>query len=295
MTASASATPPFLDDPTRQRRAEAPARGGETFLVGAFREFYGEMLRAKRRAVSGGWPRGDGDDLGGTGAHGPERPWQDLLTLLERQALAAARTGGDIGEELYRQAQYVMAALADDTFLHLDWPGRAAWGANLLEAKLFGTHRAGEVVFTRLEALLRGRDPAYAELARVYLMALALGFEGKLRDLSEGPALLAAYRRALHRFAFRRDPEVVRGGEAVAPQAYSATVAAGPGARLPHFRRWMIAACILLAVWIAGGHLVWRDLTRGIAPILDRILDDSQSLETSVAPSVDAATGEGVR
>jgi type VI secretion system protein ImpK len=292
MTSPASS--PFLDDPAPQRAPDAPARGGETFLVGAFREFYGELLRAKRRALAGGWPRGDGSDSEGTGAPGPERPWRDLLTLLERQALAAGRTGGDIGGELYRQGQYVMAALADDTFLHLDWPGRAAWSDNLLEAKLFGTHRAGEVVFTRLEALLRGRDPAYAELARVYLMALALGFEGKLRDLPEGPALLAAYRRALHRFAFRRDPEVVRGGEAVAPQAYAATVASGPGPRLPHFRRWLVAACVLFVLWIAGAHLVWRGLTLGIAPILERILEDSRSLETpGPASQVPASTEDG--
>ena len=46
------------------------------------------------------------------------------------------RTGGEYASALYRRAQYVMAALADETFLYLDWPGRDAWRANLLEFKL---------------------------------------------------------------------------------------------------------------------------------------------------------------
>lgn len=283
MNATASPSSAFLDRPAAPRRPETAA-AEETFLVGAFREFYRELLRAKRKALQGAWPPTTDADESAV-APGPERLWQELLTLLERQAMAAGRSGGDIGTDLYRQAQYVMAALADDTFLNLDWPGRLAWRENLLEAKLFGTHRAGEVVFERLQALLRGRDPAYAELARVYLMALALGFEGELRGEPEGPALLAAYRRALHRFAFRRDPEVVRGREALAPQAYAATVAAGPGARLPHFRRWLLVAGALLVLWLVAGHLVWRDVSSGFWPILDRIFHDPVSGDVLGGPA----------
>lgn len=279
----------------------APTSHGDTFLLSAFREFYRELLKAKHRVERGEWPGGErlGDDEADPGAShfGSADPgadlgagdfgrgaghfgrfgargaiWQELLTLLERQALDAARSGGDIGRELYLQAQYAMAALADEIFLHMDWPGRLAWKENLLEAKLFGTHRAGEVVLERIEAVLRGRDPVYAELARVYLMVLALGFEGKLRGSEEGPALLAAYRRALYRFAFRRDPRVVRGEEPVAPEAYAATVETGPGARLPYLRRWLIGAAVVIVLWIAGGHLVWRHLVADFEPHLDRIL-----------------------
>jgi type VI secretion system protein ImpK len=278
--------------PFDTRRASAPPPAppshGDTFLLSAFREFYRELLKAKHRVELGEWPEDErlGDDEMGLdldrgashfgrgashfGATGTI--WQELLTLLERQALDAARSGGDIGRELYLQAQYAMAALADEIFLHLDWPGRLAWKENLLEAKLFGTHRAGEVMLERIEAVLRGRDPVYAELARVYLMVLALGFEGKLRGSEEGPALLAAYRRALYRFAYRRDPRVVRGEEPVAPEAYAATVETGPGARLPYMRRWLIGAAVVIVLWIAGGHLVWRHLVADFEPHLDRIL-----------------------
>ena len=99
----------------------APAGHGDTFLLAAFREFYRELLRAKRRVQRGEWPaveRADDTDPGSpaeAGGHGAV--WQDLLTLLERQALDAARSGGDIGRELYLQEQYAMASLADETFL----------------------------------------------------------------------------------------------------------------------------------------------------------------------------------
>ena len=272
-----------------------PVAHGDTFLLAAFREFYRELLRAKQRVQRGEWPareRFDGSDavdpIAGRGA-----VWQELLTLLERQALDAARSGGDIGRELYLQAQYAMAALADETFLHLDWPGRLAWKENLLEAKLFGTHRAGEVVLDRIEAVLRGRDPVYAELARVYLMVLALGFEGKLRGTEEGPALLAAYRRALYRFAYRRDPRVVRGEEPVAPEAYASTLETAEGARLPYLKRWAIAAVVVVVVWIAAGHLVWRHLVSDFEPYLDRILASERLDDSRLVPRpTDAGAAE---
>lgn len=278
-----------------------PTFHGDTFLLAAFREFYRELLKAKHRVERGEWPAGErfDDEATDPGAFEPARLggrgaiWQELLTLLERQALDAARSGGDIGRELYLQAQYAMAALADEIFLHLDWPGRLAWKENLLEAKLFGTHRAGEVLLERIESVLRGRDPVYAELARVYLMVLALGFEGKLRGSEEGPALLAAYRRALYRFAFRRDPRVVRGEEPVAPEAYTATVETGPGARLPYLRRWLIAAAAVVVLWIAGGHLVWRHLVSDFEPHLERILAAERADGSALVPRPPPSQGDG--
>ncbi len=254
--------------PSRQPPADRPQ---DTFLVARFREFYRELLAAKERALGGSWS----DDRGP--ADTPQDLWRHLLALLERQALEAGRVGGDIGSELYRQAQYVMAALADETFLHLRWPGREGWTANLLEARLFGTHRAGEEVFDRLERLLRDRDTAYAELARVYLMALALGFEGKLRDRPEGPAVLAAFRRALYRFIHQREPRVVRGEEPVVPQAYAATVEVAEPRRLPYLRRWLAAAAVVVVLWVVGGHVVWRHLVTGLEPLVARLLDEPEA------------------
>jgi type VI secretion system protein ImpK len=255
-----------LAPPEPAALARPTAADTDTFLVASFREFYRELLVAKERALGGRW-RGAAESAGT-----PQDLWRHLLSILERQALDAGRIGGDIGAELYRQAQYVMAALADDTFLHLRWPGREGWTSNLLEARLFGTHRAGEEVFDRLERLLRERDSAYVELGRVYLLALALGFEGKLRGRPEGPALLAAFRRSLYRFIHHREPRVVRGEEVVVPQTYAATFEGSEPRRLPYLRRWVVAAVVVVALWVVGGHIVWRHLVSGLEPLVQRIL-----------------------
>lgn len=271
MTAVQSLSAPELQEaapapPETVAAARASRADADTFLVASFREFYRELLAAKERAMGGRW-RGAAESAGT-----PQDLWRHLLSVLERQALDAGRIGGDIGAELYRQAQYVMAALADDTFVHLRWPGREGWTSNLLEARLFGTHRAGEEVFDRLERLLRERDSAYVELGRVYLMALALGFEGKLRGRPEGPALLGAFRRSLYRFIHHREPRVVRGDDPVAPQAYAATLEVAEPRRLPYLRRWILAGVLVVALWLVGSHLVWRHLVTGLEPLVQRIL-----------------------
>ncbi len=85
--------------------------------------------------------------------------WQNLIALFRRNAVQILRAAGKPTDN-YFEAQYVMAAFADDVFIHLDWEGRRAWTSNLLEATLFQSHVAGEMFFEKLDRLLRDRDPA---------------------------------------------------------------------------------------------------------------------------------------
>ena len=263
---------------------------GESFLLEQFREFYQEVVRWKRLAAregsalaavsaAGGGP--GGLVLAGPGAPGPlmlvgaaapapaappapatvapATVWQALLGLLNRQEAEVRRSGGEYAAVIYRRAQYVMAALADEIFLYLDWPGREAWRANLLEFKLFQSYRAGEEIFHRIEALLRTRDPADAELGKIYLMALALGFRGQLRG-PEAQARIDWYRRELYTFLTNRDPGMPRDPHSLFPEAYQSNVeAAGAGRRLSAVRRWMLAGLLLALLWILVSHRVWLD------------------------------------
>src|SRR5215207_2820442 len=128
------------------------------FLLDRFQDFYREVLRLKQSVGQGNWvfdgQAGQPGQViqGGTPVEdlSPTAVWRTLLALLERQALDASRSGGDFALEVYRRAQYAMAALADEVFLHLDWPGREAWRSNLLESRLFSSHRAGEELFERI-------------------------------------------------------------------------------------------------------------------------------------------------
>src|SRR5580658_64213 len=155
-----------------------PSRATGFYLLIQFREFYREVARLKRM-VAYAAPVSSAEELIFTSAAataigtrgsiatlpapGPSEAspavtgvWQQLVSLLERQSLEAGQ-GGAFAYEVYREAQYVMAALADEIFLHLDWEGRSRW--TLLESELFHSHAAGEVFFQRVEDLLRQRDP----------------------------------------------------------------------------------------------------------------------------------------
>jgi type VI secretion system protein ImpK len=278
--------------------ARAGYTGGESFLLAQFREFYQEVVRWKRLAardgqllqvsaagapgalVMTGGPGaapgalmlvGGGAVAGSATAVAPATIWQALLGLLNRQEAEVRRTGGEYASAIYRRAQYVMAALADEIFLYLDWPGREAWRANLLEFKLFQSYRAGEEIFRRIEALLRTRDPADSELAKIYLMAIALGFRGELRG-PEGQARVDVYRRELYTFLTNRDPGTPREPQSLFPEAYQSNVeASGAGRRLSAARRWLLAGLLLALLWILVSHRVWLGLVEDLSPLVDEI------------------------
>lgn len=201
----------------------------------------------------------------------PATVWQALLGVLSRQEAEVRRSGGEYALAIYRRAQYVMAALADEIFLYLDWPGREAWRTNLLEFKLFQTYRAGEEVFRRIEALLRTRDPADSELAKIYLMALALGFRGELRG-PEAQARIDWYRRELYTFLTHRDPGTPREPRSLFPEAYQSTLeTSGASRRLSAARRWLLAGLVLAVLWIVAQHRVWIGVVEDLQPLVDKI------------------------
>jgi type VI secretion system protein ImpK len=258
-------------------QGELDRRRDEPFLIQQFRELYREVIRLKSRVQHGDWAfdlaQAEEGDPGAEAA--PSAIWQRLLTLLERQDLAARRRGGDFAAEVYRHARYVMAALADEVFLHLDWPGREAWGDHLLESKLFGSHRAGEVVFERIDELLRQRDAVYVELAKVYLLALSLGFEGKFRGRPDAAAHLDAYRKRLFHFIFNQNPRLYQGAEHLMPGTYASTLDQGRPRKLPYLKRWFLAGAVLIALWIGASYLAWNPLIKNMTPSIERILTTS--------------------
>lgn len=168
------------------------------FLLARFRAFYARLSDLRQRVRQGGWsdpassfglasrhaeggsiadtaaaenresnpegrqPEGleDSPLAGGARALSAEAVARELQALLERDALEAARLGGGYGAGLYREAQYLMAALADEMFLsELEWQDRDAWQRMLLEHRLFNSSVAGERIFRRIDQVLAERDP----------------------------------------------------------------------------------------------------------------------------------------
>ncbi len=248
---------------------------GESFLLVAFREFYHDVVRLKGVVTEPTTTATSPPVSADPEAHRPERQVHavrtELTALLERQAAAAMR-GGGYGAEVYREAQYLMAALGDEVFLNLPWAGRELWKSNLLESRLFGTHRAGEVVFERLDAILTSRDPIYLDLAKVYLFALGLGFAGRYRG-PEGAARLETYRKDLFNFLANRDPELLTGPAHLFPDAYASTLDEGVPTHLPRLRFWVGAAAALVFTWLLISYEIWHGLMNHLQPLVRQILN----------------------
>lgn len=252
--------------------------GNDTsFLAAQFREFYAEVIRLKHQLGQGDWLFIAEPGQGTAPEAAPNAIWQVLLSLLERQALTALRTGGHLATEIYSQAQYVMAALADEIFLNLEWPGQDNWRTNLLESKLFQSHSAGETFFDRLDALLLDQDPIYVDLARVYLNALALGFQGKYRDDLTGTVELANYRKRLLTFITQREPALLEGKERLVPQAYNSVLDQGRSQQLPYLNRWVVAFALLLLIWVVGSFPVWHEITAEMRLDIEEIRSEKAS------------------
>jgi type VI secretion system protein ImpK len=263
-------------------------RQHSSFLLRQFREFHREVARLKRLveytapvtvpgAAAGAAVGGGSSSLAPAGH--PESPenhaavsgvWQQLLSILERQALEAGQTGGAFAFEVYREAQYVMAALADEIFLHLEWEGKLTWP--LLESRLFQSHIAGEAVFDRLDRLLQRRDPFYLDLAAVYFMALALGFQGRYRGEPSGDRL-EQYRRQLFVMIYRRNPKLFGAVGPLFPQNYQSTLEKAVARKLPSERVWLLLVLAVLLAWLAVSQYAWTSVTRDVSCLICRVTE----------------------
>jgi len=241
-----------------------------SFLLTQFREFYAEVARLKRAVELSGSVYVF--DLPSANAEDPTASvngvWQHLHSVLERQALEAGQTGGAFAFEIYREAQYVMAALADEIFLHLNWDGRANWP--LLESKLFQSHIAGELIFQRLDRLLQRRDPFYLDLAAVYFFALSLGFQGKFRG-TDTMGSLVQYRRQLFAMIYRRNPALFNSATPLFPQTYQSTLDRGAGRKLPSQKVWLGLVAAVLVVWLGASHFAWSSVSSQVSCLMCRV------------------------
>jgi len=229
-----------------------------SFFLKQFYNFYTEVI-AQKKAVEAESKHSSGMMSAG------EVPRADvtypiynkLLTLLEEQIHEARSRGGEYGVKFYEEAQYLMAALADDIFLHTDWAGKEEWQSNLLEYKLFGTYVAGDRFFEDVERLLKARDSSYTEMAVIYFMVLSLGFKGKFWD-KDDDGQIEGFRRQLFAFIFKNNPKLLDDKRILLPQVYEHTQREDTGKHLPYMGRWigLIAAMIVLFMLIS--HLIWN-------------------------------------
>jgi type VI secretion system protein ImpK len=239
-----------------------------SFLLASFRGFFAEVIRLRESAVRNPGALLPTDAAAYTPEHGTAQTARAishrLQNLLEQLALDAGMRAGEYGASVFAEAQYVMAAAADEVFLTTDWAGREAWLGFLLERSLFKTQIAGEEIFRRIDKLLMTRTGVSAELASVYFMALGAGFEGQYRGTAD-PAL-RDYRQRLYRFIFRRDANRT-GSSAILPQPYEHIAAPTRATRLPLVQRWALVLGVTIFAYIVVSQVVWRSVTQDIRAI----------------------------
>ena len=243
---------------------------GSSLLLAQFRDFYSELINLKKviRAgatfgVSGAPEQTEGDRA----AHAVA---DRLAAVMEQQSVLAGRRGSDY-TGFYRQAEYVMAALADEILLHhLAWSGKQAWNNHLIEYRLFKTRIAGEEFFTRLDRLLQTPDPMYKDLGTVYLLAIMLGFRGKYWGAND-QGKVDFYRRQLFTFIFHGQPELRKETRKLFPEAYLHTVEEGAGRKVPQVRIWYILLAVLIVVYLVTARSIWMNSTTELEGIMTRI------------------------
>ncbi len=236
---------------------QASARD-QRVLVDAFCNFHADVVTQKRIVAASG------------GVLPYDAVQQRLLDAFEAQASKVSSSLPEHERRLFEEARYVMIAMADEVFLHLDWTGKSPWADKPLEAIVFQTRDSGERFFNRIDDALVGRVPASSQLLTVYLTALALGFRGRYAPLGTGEP--ETYRSRLADFLARTDPDVVR-GEELCPQAHEFTAADSPQKRLPSLSRGLLPFLIVILGWIVIGEILWLYRTAELDDVLDRIED----------------------
>jgi len=250
-----------------------PVKIDETYLTGQFDEFYREVIRQKQAIIARGDKLIEVGKEEETDANNEtvQKLHARLLSILQQQAVDAGRRGGEYGIRFYQEAQYVMAALADEIFLHMEWEGREPWKTNHLEFSLFGTYVAGELFFQRLDKLLKNRDAAHTGMAAVYHQALSLGFRGKYRDKDDG-GKLEFYRRQLFSFIYNRNPELGSDARRLFPEAYAYTLDQAPGKHFPHIGRWFGLIAVVVILYLAASHGLWINLTQDMVALVENFI-----------------------
>ncbi|WP_437530588.1 DotU family type IV/VI secretion system protein [Sorangium sp. So ce726] len=262
MTAGSAATVA-----TPRQEALAPLHGspvqtlaGSTLLLDAFHAFYAEVARQRQLVTLA---------HGGL-APGIETVRQRLVDFLETQAVLLGRKLTKHELRAYDDAQYVMAAMADEVLLQAEWDGRYAWAERPLEAHIFHTYVSGERIFRKLDDVLAGHDAAPSALLLVYLAALALGFQGKYRALGlrDRPE---RYRQELALHLQRVDPTLGTGLTELCPQAHAHTLGGSSRSRLPSLRNGTLPLAIVALCLIAAAQIVWSYRVADVVETLDGI------------------------
>jgi len=183
-------------------------------------------------------------------AHGPavvcDQALEHYLRLLRRAEAAKRRHG--YPDPAWQDALFAVCAWVDERILCSAWDGRGPWVAHRLQRRLFGTTRAGEQFYPRLEAALDR-----PEVLEVYVTCLCLGFQGQYFGPEGEPLRAEVLARAMA--ALPAGFQASLAGE-LFPEAGQASAPARRRTRIP-FMAWLFGLLFMLPP-LAFGAAWWR-------------------------------------
>jgi type VI secretion system protein ImpK len=166
---------------------------------------------------------------------------------------------------------YLMAAIADEIFLNMEWDGKKYWEDHMLEQRFFGSQIAGEAIFEKINELITERQSPSIEKAEVYLKALALGFKGKFRGLEEELAQINSYRDRLYDFIAKYDTSIIDLGFVLFQKEYTRTIPTIHRKLLPDAAIVTYISSFFVFMFLVISLLVWMLETSDLRRLLQDI------------------------
>ncbi len=171
-----------------------------------------------------------------------------------------------------------MVVLADEIFLTMTWPGAKYWERSLLEAHIFQTQIAGELVFKKLDLLLERFDPLHMDLAVIYFFVLTLGFRGQYRG-APNTLKVDFYVEQLYTLISRSSVSSThRDNRSIMPQCYQYTLTDPPGRGLPDVRTWTLCIVGIFATYVLCTCAAWYVLASDMHMALRQIFAFSSTM-----------------
>jgi len=180
-----------------------------------------------------------------------------LITSLEERGRDFSTRGGDYGSRLFARVIYVFAAFADDVMLESHWVGRDEWVRAPLEVKLFGSQSAGEEIFNDIDNGLSKYEFGKRDLAKIYLMALNLGFEGKFKG-TQSEVDIRRYKVRLFELINDRAPENSEATKSFLGSVYRYNQTGGAPEMMSYLKPWIITISAIGGLYLLGSHLIWE-------------------------------------
>ena len=259
-------------------------RASESAVVHGFQAFYYELLRQKEKALSMFFAPTESfastkseqtDATANNEVEGHVVVIQKKLLAIIENVTNTIQAKSRINPRFIGDAKYIMASLADEIFLNLQWEGAKFWRYTLLEKQLFQTEIAGDKFFTMLDEIVT--DFSNEEMAFLYLMALSLGFKGRYRDIENSEEHIGWYKDRLYSILNTKSARLYFPGRShMIESCYDYTYIENDNSQLPDYRFWTYCVLGVVFAYILISYFVWADITDDIGEILSKIAEQTR-------------------